>query len=377
MTISRPLWVSQRGGTQLAVKLSFPTDADGNGVLTDDEVGTDIVARVGLPKVAKVGDVITVTDGTTPADITLTQTDLDAGYVESTFSWPAGNLFSGSAWITHTADPVPAEIGLMVAPAIDSGSYDETSGEIVLDLTDDSTGDPDYREVYRDTGPMDPQALPTPHATNLPASQAQFREAVAEDGTTYYYRTANVKGSKKKVSGEVSVFAGDPFDSVQIGDEIGGGIYAGSITYADSNEYHIISAKEDGEVDNLLWGFDGVDTGATDYDDGKANTDTLQSLGGSQQSDHCVSYSGGGKGDWYMPALNELSLVRQNLWDHPEFNQNSDVDSAGYTASSTEYSSNSAGVIQFSNGFTPDPGTAATAKDRSTNRVRPIRRVPV
>lgn len=165
---------------------------------------------------------------------------------------------------------------------------------------------------------------------------------------------------------------GVDFSSAQIGDEIGGGVYAG-VHVAGGASYHIVAAKSAGEALSLNWKFERSSTpGTSSVDDGFSNTEAIELAGLSdhEAANHCRGYAGGGHADWYLPAINELVLLYNNLATHPEFSDN--VSSGELLWSSTEIDASNANVKRMSNG---DEG--GNKKDIAYNRVRPIRRVPV
>lgn len=164
------------------------------------------------------------------------------------------------------------------------------------------------------------------------------------------------------------------FSAAQVGDYIGGGVYAGTITYADAREFHIVAANADGEGSGE-WGPHTVLIGATDPDDGVANQDAVLAYVEDAATEarafaNCRDYTGGGQDDWYLPARNELTLLYNNLLNHAEFADNKS--SKQWTFSSTEYSTSDAYIRSFYNG-----GDTPHDKDNITRLSRPIRRVPV
>ena len=92
---------------------------------------------------------------------------------------------------------------------------------------------------------------------------------------------------------------------------------------------------------------------------------------------HCLDYRGGGHGDWYMPAKDELNLFWLNIapgeTQVPEFQSGGEqalYDSQYYWAS-TQYSSGNAWVQRFSDG-----NQYNINKYNRLRRVRPVRRLP-
>lgn len=224
--------------------------------------------------------------------------------------------------------------------------------------------------VYR-AETLDPQNLPAPVATVDPVAQGATAEWIDSSGEYGCFAVQDFDGQGSgTLSAEVCV--NDPFANVAVGDEVEGGIYAGTITYADSRQFHIIAAKQAGEVDGSIWGNYSVATGATDPDDGYANQQAVFSSddGTADAFYHCRDYASDGFDDWYMPSRNELGIVYTNLaaTDHPEFL----TDRSQYRWASTEESEFAAKARELGTG-----GENSFDKRSTERRTRPIRRVPV
>ncbi|WP_136247934.1 DUF1566 domain-containing protein [Halomonas borealis] len=246
---------------------------------------------------------------------------------------------------------------------------------VTLEITDPAADAQDLR-VYRSTSPLDAAALPAPLATLTPAT-ASDDDAAVTGGATYYYRLASVTGSLMRLSAEVSVAvvekpAGPDFSTAQIGDEIGGGIYAGVDTI-DGTDYHIVAGDAASEAYGLEWKTSATTTAGTGSDtDGLANTNAMVAAGVAEHpaAEHCVSYTGGGHSDWHVPARSQLTLMYSNLAGHAEFADN--VSSGDQTWTSTEATQSNAWARRLSNG---DLG--GTRKDERDVWARPVRRVAV
>lgn len=179
-------------------------------------------------------------------------------------------------------------------------------------------------------------------------------------------------GDVHQLSFDAGQQAGEDYSTAQIGDEIGGGIYAG-IDTIDSTDYHIIAGDAASEEYGPQWKTSRTTTaGTTSTTDGLANTLAMETAGLADHpaAAHCLAYAGGGHNDWHMPAHSQLTLMYNNLTGHAEFADN--VSSGDYTWSSTERSESYAWVRRLSDGHEPNYG-----KDYTTQRVRPCRRVPV
>lgn len=162
------------------------------------------------------------------------------------------------------------------------------------------------------------------------------------------------------------------YASAAIGDEIGGGIYAG-IDTINGTDYHIISGDAASEELGLEWKTSRTATAGTGSEtDGLANTLAMEAAGLAYHpaAAHCLAYAAGGHDDWHMPARSQVTLLYNNLAGHAEFATN--VSSGNYTWSSTETSTLYARIRRFSDGSEP-----LDNKDTTVHRVRPVRRVPV
>ncbi|MGM0927517.1 MAG: hypothetical protein ACQEXC_14015 [Pseudomonadota bacterium] len=228
--------------------------------------------------------------------------------------------------------------------------------------------------IYR-APTLDPQALPAPVATVDPVAQGATAEWVDTEELTagdYEYAVRDYDGSGE---GALSTIAShnipDPYASASIGDEIGGGIYAG--THTDGTEtWHVIFAKQSGEAaPGLQWGNYNVRTRAADPDDGLANQNLILANfddGSAAAFYHCRDYvDAEGNNDYYLPARNELAKADPLVaMGHAEFS----TDLSKYRWSSTEDASANAWHRRFSDGYQD-----INIKVNTIQRVRPVRRV--
>lgn len=166
---------------------------------------------------------------------------------------------------------------------------------------------------------------------------------------------------------------GEDYSNAQIGDEIGGGIYAGIDTIGGV-DYHIVAALASGEAYGLQWKTSRTATaGTTSEEDGLANTEAMEAAGlvDHPAAAHCLAYDGGGHSDWHMPARNQNTLLHNNLAGHHEFAEN--VSTNDFTWSSTESGSNGATARRIGSGTEQN----LFKDDTMERRTRPIRRIPV
>ena len=127
--------------TAVAPTVTISEDADNDGVISGLELSGNIDVSVGLPPSAVAGDTITVTDGTTPIKIILTDAQISAKSVTTTFATPGdGNTITVSSTLTDAVLNVSAV-------ATDSALVDTTApavpvvnSQTTTDLTPVITG---------------------------------------------------------------------------------------------------------------------------------------------------------------------------------------------------------------------------------------------
>jgi hypothetical protein len=204
-----------------------------------------------------------------------------------------------------------------------------------------------------------------------------------------------------------------PFPAV-IGEEFGGGFFAGYISHtADGVPTHalIVAPRADGATGtgytlttNLAWKTAGTTTAGTTSDfDGAANTAAIVTAGIADHpaAEFCVNLSIGGFTDWYLPALYELDIAYFNLKPSTAANSTSwgsniysvPARSLNYTATyptqtavtafntSTEafvadrHWSSAEANAALARGLFFTNGTLSNTSKTNTNRVRAFRRI--
>ncbi|APC45942.1 hypothetical protein QHH_30 [Halomonas phage QHHSV-1] len=190
----------------------------------------------------------------------------------------------------------------------------------------------------------------------------------------YNYAVQDFDGSGVSTLSSVVVYtAPEDLSTAQVGDYVGGGVYAGTITYDDSRQFHIIMGLASSEQDAFNeWKTSNTATTGTDsLWDGKANTDAMIAAG---ELDHpsaalANNYTNEGLTDWYSPAKEEWQLLIDNLYaiSHPEATFHS-----ADRWTSTQSSADRAYGAKPGNGT-----TSSTVLKSATYRTRPIRRVAV
>jgi hypothetical protein len=160
-----------------------------------------------------------------------------------------------------------------------------------------------------------------------------------------------------------------------IGEEFGGGVIFHLWKDNAGIEHGLIVDKTDLSTAQIWSNIDATLIGASAQSswDGLSNSNAIVGQAGhtSSASALCLNSTNGGQSDWYLPSIDELSL----LW-HSRFNVNKSLSAIGGATvlpnsaiywSSTEGSSNSA------RGFGFNDGTAANLNKYGTYYVRAVR----
>lgn len=241
--------------------------------------------------------------------------------------------------------------------------------------TNNSSGH-DGTRIFRDTAPMDPQALPAPLATVAAGTTEYIDSETLADGT-YYYRVQDYQGASVSAASEEQSFIITPdYANAQVGDEIGGGIYAGLYTDGGSSaQWHIVVSKAADEYPSGdQWSDRNWVTGADSMTDGLLNQQTVLGLydGGSATNPESFitarNHTAGGFDDWYIGSPDEWAFIRSGLSGHTELSEL--AASEDYIWLSTEVNDDFNKVYRMSDGFVDNQN-----KDAPGPRSRLIRRV--
>ena len=142
-----------------------------------------------------------------------------------------------------------------------------------------------------------------------------------------------------------NLFKATQYVPVNIGDEFGGGYFAGYISHTENGvptHALIVAPRATGATGggytlttNLKWADETVDVpangtliGASSAFDGKVNTDLMMSLianntysaGAFPAAQFCADLSIGGFTDWYLPSRSELDIAYFNLKPDTQIN---------------------------------------------------------
>lgn len=158
-----------------------------------------------------------------------------------------------------------------------------------------------------------------------------------------------------------------------------GGRYAGRITYTDSRVFDLVVADKTLDLVGGIWKTTETVTPSTQSTfDGFANTAAMAAAGLAVHplADYCSTLSVDGCTDFYLPALDELQLIRNNLIGIAAWasgGAQSMVDYGKYFWTSTELSASSA------RGLDPASNSISSSWKLFTGALvlRPVRRVAV
>lgn len=236
----------------------------------------------------------------------------------------------------------------------------------------------DGTNIYRAVT-IDPQSLPAPLATVGPVAQGAVAEYIDLTGSgDQCYAVRDFDSGGDGALSDVVCFD-DPLDGAQPGDFVEGGYYAGTITYADSRQFHLIVADISQDTTPGQWGFSGNLIGADDFDDGKANTQVAADLGGSPVFDLATNYTDTeGNNDYYIAADNEWAQIDSTL--DPTTTAATEFQTGGSQAfddSNQYWTSRETSGTQAAVWFFDQNAIGGRNKTATTFRARPIRRVPV
>lgn len=175
------------------------------------------------------------------------------------------------------------------------------------------------------------------------------------------------EGLWKEVSGKQFI-PGTPME---------GGFFAG-ISALSGVRYALILADKSAET-SLSWKNAASSTsGTSSLDDGLANSNAMNNAS-HPAARYCRTYDGGGFDDWYLPATNELIVIRNTLRSTAPFVEGyaPDFASGGPQVlatshwSSRQATTNNAYIVDTSTGY-------VTSSNKNNSRtVRPVRRVAI
>jgi hypothetical protein len=125
-------------------------------------------------------------------------------------------------------------------------------------------------------------------------------------GTAY---TFTVRATNATGTGPASAASNSVSPALAVGDAYGGGYFAGQINVSSTVYNLVVADKTVGQIFGKKWGTTATNTGITSVIDGPTNSASLAALGANYEAAiFCEGLNTGGYTDWYLPALNELSV---------------------------------------------------------------------
>jgi hypothetical protein len=186
------------------------------------------------------------------------------------------------------------------------------------------------------------------------------------NGTSYTFSVTATNAIGTSISSAISNSDTQP---IAIGDTLEGGI----VFYLDGSGGGKVCAAIDQSA-GIKWALPAYQTsvpspGAASSTNGAANTDAIiaqtgQAAANTYAAGLCRTYDGGGFNDWYLPATNELDLMRDNL----HASGLGGFSSSAWYWTSREFSNTHGYFQSFSSG-----NIAGVNKNTSTLRVRAVR----
>jgi len=186
------------------------------------------------------------------------------------------------------------------------------------------------------------------------------------NGTSYTFSVTATNAIGTSISSAISNSDTQP---IAIGDTLEGGI----VFYLDGSGGGKVCAATDQSA-GIKWALPAYQTsvpspGATSSTDGSPNTDAIiaqtgQPAANTYAAGLCRTYDGGDFNDWYLPATNELDLMRDNL----HASGLGGFSSSAWYWTSREFSNTHGYFQSFSSG-----NIAGVNKNTSTLRVRAVR----
>src|SRR5699024_11849260 len=175
--------------------------------------------------------------------------------------------------------------------------------------------------IYRAEASFDEESLPPVYETLPPLGKEGMVSWVDDNVNpeTDYYYMASVFYKDHEFFTTECLKASAQAGPLALGEHYGGGIYIGNMVLSssyglDEGTYAIIMGGPDSQVMAQWKTANSTTAGTDDTRDGLANTLAMMAAGdiAHPAAKHCREYDGGGFGDWYLPAKDELNLVWVN-----------------------------------------------------------------
>ena len=314
-------------------------------VLNSAPAGDVVVTAAGGAQISIDPVALTFTSATWDTPRTVTVTAVDDAVAEGTHT----------DTITHAATSGDADYNGITTSDV---SVNITDNEFIV--TYDANG------ATAGTPPSDPNTYAVGNAITV-LTESDLSGPLIQDGITQRFTgwntesngsgTSYLPGDTPTPSGNITLYAQWTTDTSVVGKV---GPAGGWVFYDDDGIYVLTTGRyleaAPTDLTGIAWGPDNlVSTTPVAVGTGKANTGTIDGLfpGNASAAGETVLLDYGGPADWYLPSLNELDLMYQNL--HVEGIGGFESD---YYWSSSEVLSNTARYQSFIDG-SPNVGNKA------------------
>jgi hypothetical protein len=288
---------------------------------------------------------------------------------------------SGTAVYVETQSPttnanglVSLEIGVGTVVSGDFTTIDWANGPYFIKTETDPTGGTSYTITSTSQLLSVPYALHAKTAESVtggitetdPIFGASVASGITGTDTTNWNNKQDqlTAGTNITIVGNTISATGGSSNDFYLGQDTLGGIVFYIYIGSDGNQHGLIVNKNESTAQ---WQSSGTTTNATRSWDGAYNTGLMTS---SPAADYVNGLTDGGFTDWYLPSIDELSI----LW-HNRFHANNALNAGGFTLlsnnayywSSTENNASFAFYFYFTNGL------AFTNSKSNTYSVRAVR----
>jgi hypothetical protein len=281
---------------------------------------------------------------------------------------------SGTAVYVETQSPttnanglVSLEIGVGTVVSGDFTTIDWANGPYFIKTETDPTGGTSYTITSTSQLLSVPYALHAKTAESVtggitetdPIFGASVASGITGTDTTNWNNKQDqlTAGTNITIVGNTISATGGSSNDFYLGQDTLGGIVFYIYIGSDGNQHGLIVNKNESTAQ---WQSSGTTTNATRSWDGAYNTGLMTS---SPAADYVNGLTDGGFTDWYLPSIDELSI----LW-HNRFHANNALNAGGFTLlsnkasywSSTENDATAAFLFNFFNGSAPNVNKSNT-----------------
>jgi hypothetical protein len=289
---------------------------------------------------------------------------------------------SGTAVYVETQSPttnanglVSLEIGVGTVVSGDFTTIDWANGPYFIKTETDPTGGTSYTITSTSQLLSVPYALHAKTAESVtggitetdPIFGASVASGITGTDTTNWNNKQDqlTAGTNITIVGNTISATGGSSNDFYLGQDTLGGIVFYIYIGSDGNQHGLIVNKNESTAQ---WQSSGTTTNATRSWDGAYNTGLMTS---SPAADYVNGLTDGGFTDWYLPSIDELSI----LW-HNRFHANNALNAGGFTllSNKADYWSSTENLATNAFYFNFYLGTASGGRDKtSTCSVRAVR----